>query len=169
MCVWPKFWRVAICVVVVACSQPLLETYGCACASRSYTQEELAEYRSLAERNDPRGLEEMEEYHSWRSGEYPTDSDEYRRETRIIRGYFKRRLATGDRDAVDEEIWNFYFRGMDEDLSLQARVEAIRAAKALVEQYPEYNQTLIDISDEGRPELPAQIVLDGALRLLETS
>jgi hypothetical protein len=96
--------RVSAYLMIAACSQSVLETYGCACASRSYTKEEIAGYRSAAAKNDLKALAEMEEYYMWRGGELPDNSTQKKKEQKLERSYRLRRLDLNDPVALEDEL-----------------------------------------------------------------
>jgi hypothetical protein len=56
----------ALPLFVLACSQVGYESYGCTCASRTYSTTEIEEYRRDAAKGDQKAIAEMQEYYMWR-------------------------------------------------------------------------------------------------------
>jgi len=155
--------RVAACLLVVGCSQSLLETYGCACDSRTYTAEEIADYRSAAARDDLVGLAQMEEYHWWRSQEGSLD---FRREDRMRQHYRNRRLALRDPDALEEEVEDLIYRAAFDEDSESEQLTLLMHAKFYNEQIPG-GATSIDLKDPRRRDIAASRYLDREIAHLE--
>jgi hypothetical protein len=151
--------RVAVCLLLVAASQSALETYGCACASRTYTAEEIATYRAGAAKGDLADLAQMEEYYSWRSWEHDEGSLAFRREDRRRQYFRDRRLALRDPIALHEEANNLMSDAAFNGLSRTERLTALRQARAYIRQLPRVPLTT-DRRDPLRRDIDAIRYLD---------
>lgn len=154
-------------LLIASCTQSALETYGCACASRTYTTEEIAGYRALAEKNDVKALAQMEEYHSWRGSDYAEGSAGRQREDNLERSFRVRRLALNDPIALEDEIDHLitgaiYWRETDTIDRQRALLKAKDYAKRLPMQIRE-----IDIWDPKRREIEAVKYIDRELQYLQ--
>lgn len=157
--------RVAACLLLVGASQPALESYGCACASRTYTAEEVAAYRAGAARGDLADLAQMEEYYMWRSGEHEEGSAAFRREDRRRQYYRDQRLALRDTDALREEANNLMYDAAFRNISPAERLAALRKARGYVRQLPRVPMTT-DLRDPRRRDINAVRYLDREIALL---
>lgn len=157
--------RLSAYLLIAACTQSALETYGCACASRSYTAEEISAYRAGAAKNDLKALAEMEEYYMWRRMEHDEGSAEYRKEAKLERSYRARRLALNDPKAIeielDDLIWKAVRRNSDTKVRERALVEAGRLAA-------KHQPTLFltDVQDPQRKQIDAMKFIERELELV---
>ncbi|MFT4027055.1 MAG: hypothetical protein QM676_09680 [Novosphingobium sp.] len=129
-------FRSGIYLLIAACSQSALETYGCACESRSYTAEEIAGYRAGAARNDLRSLREMQEYYQWRRDDQPLGSQPYKENERLVQEYLNRRLALFDPGAMQGEFERYMLRSLDDGLAPQERIDLLKRARDVVVRSP---------------------------------
>lgn len=159
--------RLIVYLFIAGCSQSAFETYGCACASRTYTTEEIADYRAGAARGDINALAEMQEYHIWRMDAQPVNSDKYRREEKLQRAYFERRIRLHDPKALDDEVHRLvYDAWFEQSLTnkqrreqlLEARGHALRLARPM---------TMPDFRDENRDDIPVLRYIDRELKRLD--
>lgn len=125
--------RGSVYLLLAACSQPLLETYGCACAGRSYTADEIASYRTGAARNDLASLAEMQAYHGWRKLEHSSDSEAYAAEEHLEQNYFSKRLALNDPAAIENEVGRLWHEVVFDDV--ERPIEQLRRAQSLLARY----------------------------------
>jgi hypothetical protein len=146
--------RLSAYLLVIACSQSTLEKYGCACASRTYTTEEIAQYKAGAARNDLKALAEMEEYHMWRGSELADGSEAKKKEEKLQRAFRVRRLTLNDPKALEDEVQHLamgsHWREIHPDDREKALVKAIDYAK----RHPA-RITLTDIWDPARRDIDA--------------
>ncbi len=158
--------RLSAYLLIAACTQSALETYGCACASRTYTVEEIAGYRAGAVKNDLKALAEMEEYHMWRGSEWADGSVSKKREEQLERSYRVRRLALNDPVALEDEIDHLisgaiYWRETDTKDRERALLKARDYAKRLPKEVWES-----DIWDPKRRKIEAVKYIDRELNYL---
>lgn len=151
--------RIAACLFLVGASQPALETYGCACASRTYTTEEVAGYRAGAANGDLSALAEMEEYYGWRADEHDRGTEAFRQEDRRRRYYRGLRLAHRDPDALQEEANNLMSDAAFGNLTITEKLAALRKAQGYVRQLPQVPMTT-DRRDPRRRDINAGRYLD---------
>lgn len=146
-------WTLRLCalLLVAACSQSALETYGCACESRTYAQEEIEGYRAGAARNDLKALAEMQEYHMWRSEEHQPGSREYKLEAAAEEGFRQRRIALRDPEAIKDEVDRLLYDEAFEEISQSQRLANLKRAHALSEYLVGDGQQMLDFKNDGRP------------------
>ncbi|WP_150122874.1 hypothetical protein [Porphyrobacter sp. LM 6] len=128
-----------------------METYGCACASRSYTKEEIEGYRAGAARNDLNALAEMQEYHVWRAQEHDPDSQEYKLEKAAEEGFRQRRIALRDPEAIDDEVSRLLYEEAFDELSQSQRLINLKRAKALSVYLVGDGLRMSDYKNDDRP------------------
>ena len=160
--------RMAVCLLVVGCSQSALETYGCACASRTYTAEELAGYRAGAARGELPALEEMEEYYHWRAAEHDRETPDYVREDRQRRHYRALRIARKDPDVLTEEADSLMMAAAFDDLPRDRQLASLRRARDYIRQIP-HPTRVIDLKDPARQYIDPVRYLDREIAALEGS
>jgi hypothetical protein len=148
--------------LLVACSQPLLETYGCACAGRSYSAEELASYRDGAAKGDLTALAEMQEYHMWRSDEF-RDTPAYTRERRQMQFYLDRRVALRDPDAIEEKVNDLITASLSSHITAKARLNLLQQARSTALLHADGFSTT-DIRSKPREEIDVVRYLDREIR-----
>lgn len=155
--------RLSAYLLVASCTQSALETYGCACASRTYTTEEIAGYRAGAAKNDLKALAEMEEYHMWRGGEQLDGSVEKKQEEKKERAYRVRRLALNDPAALEDEIGHLISGGTYwAETETKDRERALLKAKDYAKRLPkEMWQT--DVWDPKRRDMKLLEYIDREL------
>lgn len=126
-------WVLRACayLLIAACSQPMLETYGCACASRTYTKEEIDGYRAGAARNDPAALAQMAEYYLvWRASDHPVGSAELGREQAIGEAFRQRALAAHEPRTVNDEVEQLLFEAADDHATPGQQLSLLKRAQA---------------------------------------
>lgn len=96
--------RVGALLLVAACSQSALETYGCACEGRAYTKDEIARYRAAAAMGDLKGLAEMEEYYGWRASLYLEGTPDYEAQMQLVQHYRDALISRDDQRALREQV-----------------------------------------------------------------
>lgn len=156
-----------MCFAVLACSQPMLESYGCACMSRTYTTQEIAEYRALAARNDIEGLWEMRTYYQWRAWEHPTGDPDYVREMAESDAYLNRLIELGDVRAIKTRLESLYWDLNEEGAPLADRKRAYADAVSLLDEHRQIATTHTDIHDPDRPVVSMRTALDSSLEALK--
>ena len=158
--------RFGACLLIAACSQSALETYGCACASRTYTQEEIAGYRAGAARGDHKALAEMQEYHMWRQQDQPADSAEYQHEKELERSFFERRIELNDPEALEEKIGMLLQEAwFEKSLTEEQRRSKLLKAREYAARAPQ-PLTMFDYRDDDRAEITVHRYIERELRML---
>jgi hypothetical protein len=158
--------RLAVLLLVAACGQQVFETYGCACESRTYTKEEIAQYRADAARGDLEALAEMEEYYRWRAEDYGIGRSAQLENDRIRQKFHDERIARNDPKALEKDINDLIF---EVELSLESRSEkltALRQARQYALRMPEI-PSIIDLQDDDRKDIDAVFYIDREIAALE--
>ena len=141
----------------------MLESYGCACAHREYTVEEIEGYRKGAQRNDLKALAQMEEYYQWREWEHEEGTDAFKREKSARLRYRAKRLTLNDPEALDSEMGNLIHQAFFSDgLSKDQRIAALHKARVYALRLPEV-PTVIDLADQDRKSINAIVLIDRTL------
>jgi hypothetical protein len=155
--------RLFALVAITACSEAAIESYGCACAGRSYTASELAEYRAGAQKNDLEALAQMEEYHRLRSWEHAEGSEKYKVEAKIERSYRDRRLALNDPDAIADEVYTFIAQSKREETPSKERIENLKQAQGFTKRRAP-KIMVSDVWDPDRKSIRALDYIDRELK-----
>lgn len=149
--------RSSLYLLIAACTQSALESYGCACESRTYSIDEIAGYRADAARGDVKALAEMQEYYMWRKGEHQLSSAEYKREERMEESFRQRRLIASDPGAIEGEVNRLVYEAtFEDDLSDQQRRANLMKARGYAGRLRQ-PLTMRDYNDDARPTI---MVLD---------
>jgi hypothetical protein len=117
----------ALPLFLLACSQVGYETYGCACASRTYSTTEIAEYRRDAAEGDQKAIAEMQEYHMWR------------KEPAQEMSYFIRRFPALSEENADDLLFSALFIAKKKAIPIERRramLGQFRSAMARLEKRP---------------------------------
>lgn len=157
--------RLSIYTLLLACSQPMVESYGCSCANRTYTLSEIKAYRTGAARNEPKALAEMQQYYEWRSWAYKDGSPEHLHEAKIARSFFERRLAINDQEALSQEVGGLLYDTAFEDMSHTLREQKLRRAR-LYASKQRGDVTTIDLWDDERNMIDTLTYIDRELRYM---
>lgn len=158
--------RLSALLLLAACSQSVLETYGCACVSRTYTKEEIEGYRTGAARNDLKALAEMQEYHMWRSQDHHPNSEKYKRETAAEEGFRQRRIALRDPEAIDEEVNRLLYDAAFEDMPKSAQLANLQRAQVLSKHLVGDGLEMLDYGDDDRQLISTRDYIDRELNAL---
>ena len=149
--------RAGAYLLLAACSQPMLETYGCACASRTYTKEEIDGYRAGATRDDPAALAQMEEYYSvWRASNHPQGSAAERREKAIGAVFRQKALAVHEPGIVGEEVARLLMDASDHHLAPEQQLSLLQQAQVQLPYLRDPYLVWPDLKDPKRREMPTK-------------
>ncbi len=152
---------------IVSCAQPGIETYGCACDSRTYTQVELSGYRAGALRGDLKSLKEMQEYYAWRGDEQKPGDPGYLVNMQTSRMFFERRLAELDPEAIGQfvdEVTCYRDHKHPDQLALTEMKRAYRLVSQLKRKI-----IATDCDDDQRREIEASTYLRREIGALEVT
>jgi hypothetical protein len=127
-----RWWRLALALLVVGCTNVVGETYGCACASRVYSIEEIAKYREDAKLGDLKAIAEMREYYStWKADDARQKGDEKSaiRFDSIGKSYYARLLKARDPEAMEERMDELVYRAAFDAKTSNDALDALKEAK----------------------------------------
>jgi hypothetical protein len=157
--------RASVYLLLAACTQSAFEKYGCACDSRTYTVDEIAEYRAGAAKNDLEALAQMEEYHRWRTHGVSEGSPKYQEEEAKERSYYLRRLALNDPEVLRNEAAELSWTASASEMSTKDREQALLKAMDFALR-DSGEMVLVDEFDPERKEVNAIRYLARELRLV---
>lgn len=160
--------RLSVLLLLAACSQSMLETYGCPCAERTYTKEEIAGYRGGAARGDLNAMAEMQEYHGWRAGEYDPGSPEYAQEAAMGESFRQRRIALRDPEAIRDEVIGLLIDSASDELPKSTQMENLQRAQVLSEFLTGDGLVMPDLKRDDRRDILTRDYISRELAALRT-